>query len=113
MHFRQQVKAGVLLYALFMAAIFSLILQFYIHRQLNNQHIYQASQASTIAYAMANLTLGHLPKTPEGKSIQEGKLDLSTGTTHYQQKGQEIHITVQLQTGETFTYQFVAPSKKD
>ena len=30
----KKVKAGVLLYALLMAAIFSLLLQFYLHRQV-------------------------------------------------------------------------------
>lgn len=113
MHFRQQVKAGVLLYALLMAAIFSLLLQFYINRQISNYHIYETSQASTTAYAMANLTLDHLSTLPKDKAMQEGQLSLSTGTTHYKQKEQEIHIRVQLQTGQDFQYQFAIPSKKD
>ena len=40
----EKVKAGVLLYALLMAAIFSLLLQFYLHRQVAERRILKTSQ---------------------------------------------------------------------
>lgn len=113
MHFQKKVKAGVLLYALLMAAVFSLILQFYIHRQISNHHIYQASKASTQAYAMVLLTLDNLPQPTPEKIEQTDQLHFSTGITRYQQNEKEIRITVILQTGETFTYRFASPSQKD
>ena len=53
-----KVKAGILLYALFMAAVFSLLLQFYLNRQVANQRLFQANREQTEAYALAVLTKG-------------------------------------------------------
>ena len=43
---KKRVKAGVLLYALLMAAVFSLLLQFYLHRQVAERRILKSSEAS-------------------------------------------------------------------
>ena len=48
----EKVKAGVLLYALLMAAIFSLLLQFYLHRQVAERRILKTSQERLRAYAL-------------------------------------------------------------
>ena len=53
----KKVKAGVLLYALLMAAIFSLLLQFYLHRQVAGRRILKTSQERLRAYALVQLAL--------------------------------------------------------
>ena len=53
----KKVKAGVLLYALLMAAIFSLLLQFYLHRQVAERRILKTSQDRLRAYALVQLAL--------------------------------------------------------
>ena len=53
----KKVKAGVLLYALLMAAIFSLLLQFYLHRQVAERRILKTSQERLRAYALVQLAL--------------------------------------------------------
>ena len=52
---KQKVKAGIMLYALFMAAVFSLLLQFYLHRQTANHRNFTLNRERTQAYAMALL----------------------------------------------------------
>ena len=53
----KKVKAGVLLYALLMAAIFSLLLQFYLHRQVAERRILKTSQDRLRAYALVQMAL--------------------------------------------------------
>ena len=70
--FKIKVKAGILLYALFMAAVFSLLLQFYLNRQVANQRLFQANRERTEAYALAVLTKETATKEPE-KKAKDGK----------------------------------------
>ena len=49
---KKRVKAGVLLYALLMAAVFSLLLQFYLHRQVAERRILKSSEERLRAYAL-------------------------------------------------------------
>ena len=59
---RQRVKAGVMLYALLMMAVFALLLQFYLNRQLSAARNHSASRDSLRAYAMAVWTKKELEK---------------------------------------------------
>ncbi|CYU21848.1 competence protein ComGG [Streptococcus suis] len=42
---KKKVKAGILLYALLMLAVFSLLLQFYLHRQEAESRLVQGGKA--------------------------------------------------------------------
>lgn len=50
---KQKVKAGVLLYAVTMAAIFSLLLQFYLNRQVAHHKDFALNKEKLAAFAMA------------------------------------------------------------
>ncbi|HFR3976607.1 TPA: competence type IV pilus minor pilin ComGG [Streptococcus suis] len=54
---KKKVKAGILLYALLMLAVFSLLLQFYIHRQEAESRLVQVARQETTAYIMAQMVL--------------------------------------------------------
>lgn len=54
---KKKVKAGILLYALLMLAVFSLLLQFYLHRQEAESQIAQVAKQETTAYIMAQMVL--------------------------------------------------------
>lgn len=54
---KKKVKAGILLYALLMLAVFSLLLQFYLHRQEAESQLAQVAKQETTAYIMAQMVL--------------------------------------------------------
>ncbi|HFU4458886.1 TPA: competence type IV pilus minor pilin ComGG [Streptococcus suis] len=54
---KKKVKAGILLYALLMLAVFSLLLQFYLHRQEAESRLVQVAKQETTAYIMAQMVL--------------------------------------------------------
>ncbi|HEM3683489.1 TPA: competence protein ComGG [Streptococcus suis] len=54
---KKKVKAGILLYALLMLAVFSLLLQFYVHRQEAESRLVQVARQETTAYIMAQMVL--------------------------------------------------------
>lgn len=54
---KKKVKAGILLYALLMLAVFSLLLQFYLHRQEAESRLVQVARQETTAYLMAQMVL--------------------------------------------------------
>ncbi|HFI2471976.1 TPA: competence type IV pilus minor pilin ComGG [Streptococcus suis] len=54
---KKKVKAGILLYALLMLAVFSLLLQFYLHRQEAESQIAQVTKQEATAYIMAQMVL--------------------------------------------------------
>lgn len=54
---KKKSRAGILLYALLMLAVFSLLLQFYLQSQLSENQIVLANQEGTEAYLMAELTM--------------------------------------------------------
>ena len=57
---KKQIEAGILLYALFISAVFSLLLQFYLNRQVAERRILLASQHRIQAYAQAQLAIDNL-----------------------------------------------------
>lgn len=54
---KKRVRAGILLYALLMLAVFSLLLQFYLHRQEAESRLVQVARQETTAYIMAQMVL--------------------------------------------------------
>ncbi|MCD1276533.1 competence type IV pilus minor pilin ComGG [Streptococcus sinensis] len=94
-----KVKAGILLYALFMAAVFSLLLQFYLNRQVTNQHLFQANRERTEAYALAVLT-------KDTVTDDSGQLAFDQGSTHYRQQGKMLEVSSQLANQKSYSFYF-------
>ena len=97
----KKVKAGVLLYALLMAAIFSLLLQFYLHRQVAERRILKTSQDRLRAYALVQLAL-EKRKSDEKTS----EIHLKSGTVQLKKDTGFLHAQAEMD-GES--YEFVLP----
>lgn len=107
--FKIKVKAGILLYALFMAAVFSLLLQFYLNRQVSNQRLFQANRERTEAYALAVLT-------KEAVTEESGQLAFDKGSTHYRRQENMLEVSSQLTNQKSYSFYFESkkePEKKD
>lgn len=102
--FKIKVKAGILLYALFMAAVFSLLLQFYLNRQVANQRLFQANRERVEAYALAVLT-------KETVTEESGQLAFDKGSTHYRRQGNMLEVSSQLANQKSYSFYF--ESKKE
>ena len=101
----KKVKAGVLLYALLMAAIFSLLLQFYLHRQVAERRILKASQDRLRAYALVQLAL------EKGKGDEKAsEIHLKSGVVQLQQDPGFLHAQAKMD-GES--YEFVLPVREE
>ncbi|MBS7069272.1 MAG: hypothetical protein KH099_02645 [Streptococcus parasanguinis] len=101
----KKVKAGVLLYALLMAAIFSLLLQFYLHRQVAEKRILKTSQDRLRAYALVQLAL-EKRKSDEKTS----EIHLKSGVVQLQQDPGFLHAQAKM-AGES--YEFVLPVREE
>ena len=101
----KKVKAGVLLYALLMAAIFSLLLQFYLHRQVAERRILKTSQDRLRAYALVQLAL------EKGKGDEKAsEIHLKSGVVQLQQDPGFLHAQAKMD-GES--YEFVLPVREE
>ena len=101
----KKVKAGVLLYALLMAAIFSLLLQFYLHRQVAEKRILKTSQDRLRAYALVQLAI------EKGKSDEKAsEIHLKSGVVQLQQDPGFLHAQAKMD-GES--YEFVLPVREE
>ena len=101
----KKVKAGVLLYALLMAAIFSLLLQFYLHRQVAERRILKTSQDRLRAYALVQLAL-EKRKSDEKTS----EIHLKSGTVQLKKDTGFLHAQTEMD-GES--YEFVLPVREE
>ena len=101
----KKVKAGVLLYALLMAAIFSLLLQFYLHRQVAERRILKTSQERLRAYALVQLAL-EKRKSDEKTS----EIHLKSGTVQLKKDNGSLHAQAEM-NGES--YEFVLPVREE
>ena len=99
-----KVKAGILLYALFMASVFSLLLQFYLNRRVTNQRLFQANRERAEAYALAVLT-------KETVTEESGQLTFDKGSTHYRRQGNILEVSSQLANQKSYSFYF--ESKKE
>ena len=102
---KKKVEAGILLYALLMAAVFSLLLQFYLNRQVSSQRLRLFNRERTEAYAMAVLTKA----TAKDDS---GEMEFEQGKAVYRRQGKNLEISSQLSSGHSYSFTF-STSKKD
>ena len=99
---KQKVKAGVLLYAVTMAAIFSLLLQFYLNRQVAHHKDFALNKEKLAAFAMA--------KRAKDKAEQEsGERVFNLGKVTYQNTKTGFVTSVRMNKGD---YEFLFPPMK-
>ena len=99
---KQKVKAGVLLYTVTMAAIFSLLLQFYLNRQVAHYQDYALNKEKLIAFAMAK-------RTKDKVEQESGEVTFNLGQVSYQNKKTSLMTTVHTPKSQ---YEFIFPSVK-
>ena len=98
----QKVKAGVLLYAVTMAAIFSLLLQFYLNRQVAHHKDFTLNKEKLVAFVMA--------KRSKDKAEQEsGERVFNLGKVTYQNTKTGFATSVRMPKSQ---YEFLFPSVK-
>ena len=99
---KKKVKAGVLLYAVTIAAIFSLLLQFYLNRQVAHYQDYALNKEKLIAFAMAK-------RTKDKAEQESGEVAFNLGQVSYQNKKTGLVTTVRTDKSQ---YEFLFPSIK-
>ena len=99
---KKKVKAGVLLYAVTMAAIFSLLLQFYLNRQVAHYRDYALNKEKLIAFAMAK-------RTKDKAEQESGEQVFNLGQVSYQNKKTSLVTRVRTPKSQ---YEFIFPSVK-
>lgn len=99
---KKKVKAGVLLYAVTIAAIFSLLLQFYLNRQVAHYRDYALNKEKLIAFAMAK-------RTKDKVEQESGEQVFNLGQVSYQNKKTSLVTTVHTPKSQ---YEFLFPSVK-
>lgn len=99
---KKKVKAGVLLYAVTMAAIFSLLLQFYLHRQVAYYQDYALNKEKLVAFAMAK-------RTKDKAEQESGEQTFNLGQVSYQNK--KTGLVTRVRTDKS-QYEFIFPSVK-
>ncbi|HFI0424337.1 TPA: competence type IV pilus minor pilin ComGG [Streptococcus suis] len=75
---KKKVKAGILLYALLMLAVFSLLLQFYLHRQEAESRLVQVARQETTAYIMAQMVLDQVEEDLQRRQVVDEKVASQT-----------------------------------
>ena len=99
---KKKVKAGVLLYAVTIAAIFSLLLQFYLNRQVAHHQDYALNKEKLIAFAMAK-------RTKDKAEQESGEQAFNLGQVSYQNK--KTGLVTRVRTSKS-QYEFIFPSVK-
>ena len=102
---KKRIEAGILLYALFMSAVFSLLLQFYLNRQVAERQILLASQKRIQAYAQAQLALDTWDR-------KENTMTFSTGGVDLEEKSGFANVSSHLQDGTTYHFTFALSSSE-
>ena len=99
---KKKVKAGVLLYAVTVAAIFSLLLQFYLNRQVAHHRDYALNKEKLIAFAMAK-------RTKDKVEQESGEQAFNLGQVSYQ--NMKTSLVTMVRTTKS-RYEFIFPSVK-
>ena len=100
---KKKVRAGVLLYAITIAGIFSLLLQFYLNRQLAHHQDYALNKEKLLAFAMAK-------RTYEKANSENGEQSFNVGKSTY--RNGENFFTATIDTGKNqFEFHF-SPLKR-
>lgn len=102
---KKQIEAGILLYALFMSAVFSLLLQFYLNRQVAERQILLASQKRIQAYAQAQLAVDTWDRKEKAMTFSTGRVDL-------EEKSGFANVSSHLQDGTTYHFTFALSSSE-
>ena len=100
---KKKVRAGVLLYALVMAGIFSLLLQFYLNRQVAHHQDYVLNKEKLVAYAMAK-------RTYERANSESGEQSFNVGKSTYRSDEKFFTTTISTEKNQ-FEFRF-PPLKK-
>lgn len=102
---KKKVKAGVLLYALVMAGIFSLLFQFYLNRQVAHHRDYTLNKEKLLAFAIAK-------RTYEKATSESGQQSFNVGKSTY--RNDEKGFTAIVDTGKNqFEFRFPPLKKTD
>lgn len=99
---KQKVKAGVLLYAVTMAAIFSLLLQFYLNRQVAHHKDFALNKEKLAAFAMAK-------RSKEKAEQESGEQAFNLGKVRYHNTKTGFATSVRMNKSD---YEFLFPSMK-
>ena len=99
---KKKVRAGVLLYAITIAGIFSLLLQFYLNRQVAHHQDYALNKEKLLAFAMAK-------RTYEKASSENGEQSFNVGKSTY--RNDEKFFTTTIDTGKN-QFEFCFPPLK-
>lgn len=99
---KKKVRAGVLLYAITIAGIFSLLLQFYLNRQVAHHQDYALNKEKLLAFAMAK-------RTYERANSESGQQSFDVGKASY--RSDEKGFTTTVDTGKN-KFEFHFPSLK-
>ena len=99
---KKKVKAGVLLYAITIADIFSLLLQFYLNRQVTPHRDYALNKEKLVAFAMAK-------RTKDKVEQESGEQAFNLGQVSYQNKKASLTTVVRTPKSQ---YEFIFPSVK-
>ena len=99
---KKKVKAGVLLYAVTMVAIFSLLLQFYLNRQVAHYQDYALNKEKLVAFAMAK-------RTKDKVEQESGEQAFNLGQVSYQ--NMKTSLVTMVRTPKS-RYEFIFPSVK-
>ena len=102
---KKKVRAGVLLYAVTIAGIFSLLLQFYLNRQVAHHQDYALNKEKLLAFAMAK-------RTYEKATSENGEQSFNVGKSTY--RNDEKFFTTTIDTGKNqFEFHFPPLKKTD
>lgn len=99
---KKKVRAGVLLYAVTIAGIFSLLLQFYLNRQVAHHQDYALNKDKLLAFAIAK-------RTYERANSESGQQSFDVGKASY--RSDEKGFTTIVDTGK-HQFEFHFPSSK-
>ena len=102
---KKKVRAGVLLYALVMSGIFSLLLQFYLNRQVAYHQDYVLNKEKLVAYAMAK-------RTYEKATSENGEQSFNVGKSTYRNDEKFFTTTISTEKNQ-FEFRFPPLKKTD
>lgn len=102
---KKKVRAGVLLYAITIAGIFSLLLQFYLNRQVAHHQDYALNKEKLLAFAMAK-------RTYEKASSENGEQSFNVGKSTYRNDEKGFTTTISTEKNQ-FEFRFPPLKKTD
>ena len=95
----KNLKAGILLYALFLLLVFSLLLTFYLNRQVARTRLYHSLKNKEEALAMAV----YIREKARNKS---GQIPFKGGRGDYEQGEKSMNVHIYLSNGQDYRFSF-------